>query len=323
MTLLRNLLKRYPTISTVIITLLVVALGFFGLIAIANMSNSRSYSNMASVAYESVPPSGAAYDMAEAELAAEDLLLTTSNGNNQARLEPVQRVILRDASLTLRVESTDAAIRAITSLTDELGGWVVNANTNSSTAANGITYTNGNISVRVPAEQLDDVLSQIRGFAERVESETVNGRDVTEEYIDLSSRLTNLEAAERQLVSIMEDAYTVEDVLNVQAELTRVRGDIEVITGRLRYFDEAAAYSSINVTLREVIPSVGNVEVRGWNPLDTAANAFGSLIQLGQGAVDFIITVTIVWLPPLLVVGLVVVGLRRLWRRMRRNQSAS
>lgn len=233
--------------------------------------------------------------------------------------EPAQqeRIILRDASLAIVVESTTTTIDAISRMADEMGGWVVSADSSTSSYSQDRQVTNGTVSVRVPAAQLDSALGNIREMALEVERESVTGRDVTDEYVDLSSRLGNLEATEEQLAEIMDTAFSVEDVLNVQRELTQVRGQIETIEGRLRYFDEASAYSSISVTVTEQLPQIGNVQVAGWNPLNTAADAFGALVVAGQWAVDSAITLVILGLPTLAILAALVWVLRRAWRAVR------
>lgn len=211
-----------------------------------------------------------------------------------------QRIILRDATLSISVENSAEAISFIGSMAEELGGWVVSANTNHSSA-----YQYGNVVVRVPAQSLNTALERIHEASVQVTQEIINGRDVTEEYIDLSSRLENLQVAEEQYQAILATAYKVEDVLAVQAELTRVRGDIEALQGRLRYFDEASRYSSITVNVTDYVPTVGTVNVSRWNPLETLENAFGNLIALGQGTVDALIQVVVIGLPTLLIVLLI------------------
>ncbi len=134
-------------------------------------------------------------------------------------------------------------------LAEAFGGWVVSSNINRVTTANREEAVRGSITIRVMAERLDEALSRIKSGALSVENEAVSGQDVTQQYVDLTSRLNNLEAAETQLQSIMEDARRTEDVLSVYNELVRIRGEIETIQGQIQYFSESAAFSSISVEL--------------------------------------------------------------------------
>lgn len=259
-------------------------------------------------------PGRVADDASSGEVA----LVTEEDADGAAPAQ--ERIILRNANLSLIVEDTAATISRIAALANDSGGWVVTSNTRANTSSGG-TYTTGNITVRVPAAGLDDALATIREGALEVTNEQVIGRDVTEEYVDLSSRLRNLKATEDQLAEIMESAYTVEDVLAVQNELTRVRGDIESIEGRLRYFDEAAAFSLVRVDLRERVPAIGEVQVDYWNPGDTVQTGVGALVVVAQTVTDGVILLAIVGGPILLVVGGVIWGGWRMWRRGRREAS--
>ncbi len=243
--------------------------------------------------------------------------VTTSGGELNYELANAQqqnRVILRDATLRIVVTDTLTTLDNIEQMSVGIGGWVVTANSSTSTrTSDGANVTNGSIVVRVPAERLDEALGSIREGALEVTSETIEGMDVTEEYIDLSGRLENLRATETQLANILETAETVEDVLAVQVELSNVRGQLEQIEGRLRYFDEAAAFSSVTVNVREQVAAVGNVQVAGWNPLQTASNALGGLIVLGQFLADSVIVLAIFGVP----LGALFWVARRVTRRLR------
>lgn len=232
--------------------------------------------------------------------------------------QPTQeRVILRNAEMRVSVENAADTVNQISTMADEMGGWIVSANTSVSTNVNGDEFTTGNVTVRVPAERFEDALAQIRENSLTVENENITGQDVTQEYVDLSSRLQNLQRTETQLQAVMDDAFQVEDILSVQRELTRIREEIEVIQGRLRFYDQSAAFSSIAVTARTRVANVGTVEVGGWNPLETAQNAFGALIVVGQFLVDTAIVIVILGVPFVVAIGVPVWALRRWWKRRR------
>jgi hypothetical protein len=112
----------------------------------------------------------------------------------------------------------------------------------------------------------------------------------------------------------MESARKVEDVLAVQRELTTIQGQIETIQGRLKYFDEASTFSSIQVEVRPPMPGIVEAQSSGWNPGETVENAVSVLIGVAQFVIDSAITLVIIGLPFVLVIG---VPLWLIWRRRR------
>ena len=93
------------------------------------------------------------------------------------------------------------------------------------------------------------IKAEVKNLATDIRSENVSGQDVTAEYTDLTSRRNNLERAEAQLQEIMASATKTEDVLNVFNQLTQIRGEIEVIKGQMKYYEESSNFSAINVEL--------------------------------------------------------------------------
>ncbi len=233
--------------------------------------------------------------------------------------EDLLRVILKNASVNITVNDSTAKVAEITAMAEAMGGWVVSSNSYSSTNHAGEPVTYGSITVRVPAERLHEAIERIKTDVISVESESINGQDVTQEYVDLSSQLTNLQATERQLQTVMETARRVEDVLAVQRELTNVQGQIEVIQGRLKYFDEASTFSSIQIEIRPPIPGVVEAQNAAWNPGETVENALSVLLGVTQFVVDSAITIIIVGLPFVLVIGIPV---WLIWRRRRMIRSS-
>ena len=237
----------------------------------------------------------------------------------QQESQPLQeRVVLKSAVLTIVVDDVDAKVAEISALATQYAGWVVNAQVNRTRVGEESRVSYGTITIRVDAGRLDEALALIKEGVHEVESEAVTGQDVTQDYVDLTGRVANLEAAERQLQEIMSSASKTEDVLSVYNELVRVRGEIETIRGRLTYYDEASSTSSIQITLRPT-PVIQPVEIGGWQPLETARDAFQTLINLLQGAADVVITVAIIGLPLGIVLLIPVLVLRR---RRRTAQAA-
>jgi hypothetical protein len=157
-----------------------------------------------------------------------------------------ERMIVRTGDMALVVEDVPAAIDRIIGIADDFDGYVV-----SSRVWKEKERLVGRIAIRVPAEYFDDAMRALRGLAVEVTSESTSSKDVTEEYIDLNAKLQNLEATEEQLLRIMEKAETVEDILNVQRELSSTRGDIEQTKARMQYLERTSATSLIEVSLEQ------------------------------------------------------------------------
>ncbi|MFC2070544.1 DUF4349 domain-containing protein [Chloroflexota bacterium] len=156
------------------------------------------------------------------------------------------RMIVRTGQIWLVVNDVPVAIDQITVLTESSGGYVVSSRMWKSGES-----LAGTISIRVPADDYNNVMEMLRGLAVDVTQETTNSSDVTEEYVDLTAKLENLEATEAQLLTIMEKAETVEEILDVQSELSKTRGEIEQTKGRMQYLERTSATSLINVSLEE------------------------------------------------------------------------
>ena len=163
------------------------------------------------------------------------------SSGEQATLVAQRRIIVRTVEMALEVPDVAESVDAVGDMADELGGWVVSSDRS--------RRHRGSISVRVPAERLDEAIGRLRGMASEVNAEVSTSRDVTDEYIDTTARLTNLEATESALIALLGKAGEVDDLLKVQQELTRVQEQMEVLQGRIKFLEQTSAYSLINVTL--------------------------------------------------------------------------
>ena len=234
-----------------------------------------------------------------------------------------ERMITRNANLTIVVTDPVQSIEDIGLMARNMEGYVVSSNVY--VATYGETEARAqyaSITVRVPSDKLDEALALLKADAVEVRNESVSGQDITQEFIDNESRLRNLEAAEEQLLSIMESATDTEDVLNVFNQLTRIRSDIEVIRGRLQYLQQSADTSSISI---ELIPDVATqpIEVERWQLQGTFNKAVEALVATAQFLVRALIWLAIYVLPLGLVVALVVWLVVRAVRGRKSRKAAS
>jgi len=219
-----------------------------------------------------------------------------------------QRLVIRDATVDMLVARVDEAEAQIRSIAAERGGWVLG-----SQASGEGDERRATISFKVPVERFDDALNALTGLALKVESLDVKGQDVTAEFVDLQSRLRNLQAVEQRLLQFLADAKTTKDALEVNAQLSDIQAQIEQAKGRIAYLEQSSAYSTITASLYApaVIPLVPEPR---WSPSTTAAASANSLLGFAQNLADVAIVLAVwtpLWLPGLLL-GLWV------WRRTRR-----
>jgi len=231
-----------------------------------------------------------------------------------------ERLVIKNSSLSLVVDDPVKSLDNISSLADEMGGFVVTANMSETVLDSGAKAPQGNITIRIPAERLTEALKRIKAESKQAPlNESINSQDVTSEYTDLGSRLRNLEAAEAQLTEIMGSATKTEDVLAVYNQLVQVREQIEVIKGQMKYYEESAAMSAISVDL-VANAAVQPLTIGGWQPVGTARNAVQALINTLKMLGSLVIWIILYILPVVLVLSVIfVLPLRWLWRAWRRS----
>jgi hypothetical protein len=135
--------------------------------------------------------------------------------------------------------------------------------------------------------------------------------------VDLSARIANAQASETALQAIMDRAGTIQDVLDVQRELTSVRGDIESMTAQRDLLSNRAALATLEVSFQTDVAQT-QVVTGGWDLGEQVDTAFAALVRIGQGLSTLGIWVLIVLVPifvPLLIVLWIARRVRRRWLR--------
>ncbi|KAA3646427.1 MAG: DUF4349 domain-containing protein [Chloroflexi bacterium] len=240
--------------------------------------------------------------------------------------QTVERIVIKNADISLVVEDPSVSIEEITALAEELGGFVVSSNLYQITLGDGSEVPSGSITIRVPAEELNGALKTIEDSAKEVLSKNQSGQDVTAEYTDLQSRLRNLRDTEEQLREIMASADKTEDVLNVFNQLTFVTEEIEVLEGQIQFYEQSAAFSAISISLTPEA-AVQPLSIGGWQPVGVARDAIQALIFTLTGLANFAIYLLLFILPVLAVILLPLyvifrIGLSTYRRRKARREAA-
>jgi hypothetical protein len=148
-----------------------------------------------------------------------------------------QTKIIRNASLYIVEENLTNLSESIRKKVEEIGGYVENEN---------LMEQRLSTRIRIPAEKFDEFIGYTeKGFA--VKNKTISSENITDVYVDNEARLRNLKAQEEQILTILKKANTVEEVLKVQAELYRIRGEAEALEARKKNWDKQVDYATINI----------------------------------------------------------------------------
>jgi hypothetical protein len=224
----------------------------------------------------------------------------------------VQRKIIYNADVEIVVENFADAEKRIRELVDTHKGYLAKSDVSSSTGAS----RRGQWTVRIPIDQFNNFLAAVGQLGE-LQRNKLDTKDVTEEFFDTETRIKNKQVEEKRLVQHLEKSTgKLEDILAVERELSRVRGEIEQMQGRIQLLTNLTSLTTIVVTVQErkgyVPPTAPSFTVsiertfgRSWENLV----AFGSWIVLVAVAL-------VPWLPIVAVVGLVVWLLLRRQRRV-------
>jgi len=213
----------------------------------------------------------------------------------------IDRKIVRTGSMTMEVADIGKSQADIAGIAVQYDGYVVSSNLNADKE-----NPRGFISFRVPAGKFNDALARLRELAVKVNYENTNSQDVTEQYTDLKAQLSNYEATEAQYLELLKKADNVKDMLEVQRELSNVRGNIERIKGRMQYLERTSDTSLIEVTLTKSVP----IGESTWDISGVFKGAVDGLIAFGKVLLSILIWL-LVFSPVWIIVLVVIFVIRR------------
>lgn len=301
-----------------------VAIGFGSLLVIAALlaaGCSGSASGPLSAAGAPVQEPAAAATPVPAPAARDNSLGSTNSGTTgggtaqggASAPDVSGPLIVRTGQLDLQVADLEAAIRDAESAVTAVGGYVAG-----SQRSGDADKASASVMFRIPAARWTDTLDALRKLGVKVLGEQTSSQEVTAQVVDLGARLANLRVTETALQAIMEKATKIPDVLAVQEQLTGVRQQIEELTAQKQTLENQAALATLTVNFTPP-PAVAVTQVsEGWDPAREVDQAAAALVGLGQGLAGAGIWLLVVWLPILLVVGLLALVALVVVRRFRR-----
>lgn len=240
----------------------------------------------------------------------------TVKENSGQAISNNDRLVIYNGNLSLKVKDYHNVEKHIQSKAAELGGYVVE----SSIYDSGTDYINGTIIVKIPQKHFQTYLNDIEKKSIKVTEKSITGNDVTEEYVDLESRLKAKEAVEKRLLALMEQAEKTEDLLKISNDLATVQAEKEQILGRMKYLKNNVDYSTVTIQLEEELVKVGSIQDK--ESLNTWEKAKSQFVSTINGLISFLssVIVMIVGLSPILIPVVVIVIAWIIYRK-KKNRS--
>jgi hypothetical protein len=228
-------------------------------------------------------------------------------GATKTQAPAIPRKFIYDARIDLVVDSLNGLAASLMDLVKRHGGFLAESDLASQVS----TQRTATWRVRVPVDRFDDFVRGVSKLGE-VRTSHLGSQDVTEEYFDLEARIRNKQEEEKRLLKHLTDSTgKLEDILKVESELSRVRGEVEQMQGRLRFLANRADLSTVTITATEL------KDYRPPEPVTLAAQVhttfFRSLNALiAFGASLLLVVVALVpWLPVLIVGAFVLYAIYR------------
>ena len=237
-----------------------------------------------------------------------------AEGGSDIEVKKTERKLIKNVDLYVETETFDELLVTIDNKTDSLGGYIESSYTYNGSSYYGGGRRNASLTIRIPAEKLDEFLSTVAEVS-NVTSRNERVSDVTLQYVDLESHKKTLQAEQERLLELLEQAETIEDIIALEGRLSEVRYQIESMESQLRTFDNQVDYSTVFLEIEEVNKitpvkeqTIGEKIVTGFTE---------NLYDVGEGLLDFgiwfitHIPSLVVWAVVIFIIVLIIKGIRK------------
>ena len=158
-----------------------------------------------------------------------------------------QRMIIKTGSLSVEVDKYDETEIRISEIVKRYNGFIANSKSSQNSSGN----KSGTITVKVPADKFDALISDV-SKAGKVMNQNIQANDVTEEYVDLEARVKTQKELEQRLLKLLnEKATRLSDVIEVEEKLASVRQKIESVEGRMKLLKSQSDLSTLIINVYE------------------------------------------------------------------------
>ena len=216
---------------------------------------------------------------------------STDNSADSSLYTGAQKVI-QQATLRLQVDSLSSARNYLSTILQKYKAYIANENENRQSGNHESTLV-----IRVPGQFMEALITDISSKAKFIDTKDLSSEDIGMEYMDIEARLKAKLEMENRYLQLLQRTGKISEMLEVEQQLGIVRGEIESMQGKLKYFDNRVAYATLTISLYEVVPIN---ESPGLTFFSRAAYSFSNGLQLIQ---EMVLLAINIW-PLFLIVGI-------------------
>ncbi|GGC74372.1 hypothetical protein GCM10007216_01210 [Thalassobacillus devorans] len=284
-----------------------IAIGLLLILGACSNTEDRSESNeemdMATEEDSSMPDTAQKNDsLSEGEMNSD-----TNNITDNVQ----EQMMVYNADVSLRTRDYDSFYEQLESHIDKQEAYIIEANVHKMEQG----QRSANIRIRVPQENFRPFIDDLGSYSDNIDSRNISGRDVTEEYVDLESRLKAKEKIEERLLTFMDDAEKTEDLIQISQDLERVQEEIETIKGKMNYLENQSDFSTVSLTITETKVNVPDLKDQDLNTWEKTKQAFVQSLNGLTQAASWIVVALIGYSPIL-----VLLAIPLIWWLLRRRK---
>ena len=235
--------------------------------------------------------------------AMEEVLYSTSDSAAGTPESTADQKLITRVYIDAETEYLDPLLDSLNKKIAELGGYVEYQDIHNGSSYSSYRYRNANMTIRIPAENVDGFVEQVKG-ASNVVSINQSQENVTLTYVAIESRVKALETEQNRLLEFMDQAETMSELLEIEARLTDVRYELENVTSQLRVLSNQVDYATVELSIEQVKVYTEVEEQTPWQRIGSGFTQ--NLKNIGEDLVDFFVW-AVTYSPQLLIFAAVVV----------------
>jgi hypothetical protein len=245
-------------------------------------------------------------------VAAEDIEYANSKAETLGNKTSVRtKKIIKDGNISIKTNDINASKKSIDDLLKKLKAYYEGEELQNNDKA--ISYE---LKIRIPADNFEKLISSLENGKDEIKSKNIQAHDVTEEYVDIETRLTNKREYLKRYKELLSKASTVNDILAIEENIRTLQEEIESKEGRLKYLSDQVSFSTLDISLYKEKEFIYKPV-----PQDKFSERVKTSLSNGwTSVVDFVLWTITIW-PYIILTIFGIIAIRRVIKKRKSRQS--